>query len=49
MVLRAWILIAVSLLETMYLKVQQLIMAQQIPAGTSLCQCELSSILQQSN
>lgn len=46
MVLRAWILTAVSLLETMYLKVQQLIMVQQIPAGTSLCQCELSSTLQ---
>lgn len=46
MVLRAWILTAVSLLETMYLKVQQLIMVQQIPAGTSLCQCELSSTFQ---
>lgn len=46
MVLHAWILTAVSLLETMYLKVQQLIMVQQILAGTSLCQCELSSILQ---
>ena len=46
MVLHAWILTAVSLLEITYLKVQQLIMAQQILAGISSCQCELPSILQ---
>ena len=40
MALHAWILTAVLLWETMYLKVQQLITVRQILAGTSYCQCE---------